>query len=559
MAVTVARERGYAVNEALVPAQSERLVHSSQNWLEPFVTGEVSINEAIGQSYRAVGFGAAGGKRTAKTDAMVYLLAGRQHTSGFWPSYSRRPPLEDSEVTATAVTIRALRLFPIPERQAEIDARIAGARVWLTRAAPETMEDRTLQLLGLAWAGATPSELKTQADALVGEQRADGGWAQIATRGSDAYATGQALVALTQAAGVSVHHPAIVRGLAYLQSNQQQDGSWLVETRRTFRDGLPYFETGYPHGKHQFISYAGAAWATIALALADHDRQSPSLMGRPPAREMPVGPSAAEDGLTPLMRAAMFGTLAEMNALLAAGADVNGTSPIGLTALMCAAHDPAKVRRLLDAGADPAKVTTTGHTALLLAAGYDGASESVDLLLGRGAAVDVPVVRGNLPGVTALTRAVMRGDRKMAAQLVAHGARIDGIVPSQVGPIHGAALQGDAEMVAWLADRGAKLDARLSDDFGDGVTPLMIAGEDGRTAVVTELLKRGADVNAADTSGGTALLYAAIAVDRGTTTIVDALLAAGAKRDVTDPKGHSLTALAERWGKPHVAAHIAEK
>jgi hypothetical protein len=89
MAVTVARERGYTVNEALVPAQTERLVHSSQNWLEPFVTGEVSINEAIGQSYRAVGFGAAGGVRTAKTDAMVYLLAGRQHASGFWPVIRR--------------------------------------------------------------------------------------------------------------------------------------------------------------------------------------------------------------------------------------------------------------------------------------------------------------------------------------------------------------------------------------------------------------------------------------------------------------------------------------
>jgi NAD(P)H-hydrate repair Nnr-like enzyme with NAD(P)H-hydrate epimerase domain len=42
-------------------------------------------------------------------------------------------------------------------------------------------------------------------------------------------------------------------------------------------------------------------------------------------------------------------------------------------------------------------------------------------------------------------------------------------------------------------------------------------------------------------------------------SIVDALLAAGAKRDVTDPKGQTLTALAERWGKPLVAAHIAER
>ena len=148
IAITVARERGFPVDEALVRGQLERTLRPGRNWQEKFVTGEVSINEAIGQSYRAVGVGTAGGTRTQMTDAMSYLLAGRQHVTGRWPSYSRRPPLEDSEFTATALTIRALRLFPLKGREAELDDRVARARAWLMAASPADAEDRSMQLLG---------------------------------------------------------------------------------------------------------------------------------------------------------------------------------------------------------------------------------------------------------------------------------------------------------------------------------------------------------------------------------------------------------------------------
>jgi hypothetical protein len=30
----------------------------------------------------------------------------------------------------------------------------------------------------------------------------------------------------------------------------------------------PHFESGFPHGRDQFISAAGSNWATMALALA---------------------------------------------------------------------------------------------------------------------------------------------------------------------------------------------------------------------------------------------------------------------------------------------------
>jgi len=63
--------------------------------------------------------------------------------------------------------------------------------------------------------------------ALVSLQRADGGWAQIPSLGSDAYSTGSALVALHEA-GISVTSKTYRRGVQYLLKTQHADGSWRV-------------------------------------------------------------------------------------------------------------------------------------------------------------------------------------------------------------------------------------------------------------------------------------------------------------------------------------------
>ncbi|MCU0704575.1 MAG: hypothetical protein MUF18_11415, partial [Fimbriiglobus sp.] len=94
----------------------------------------------------------------------------------------------------------------------------------------------------------------------------DGGWAQNDLRFSDAYATGSALFALHTAGGVNSKDPAFVRGLRFLLGTQLDDGTWHVRTRS--RPVQVYFESGFPHGKDQFISCAATGWATAALALA---------------------------------------------------------------------------------------------------------------------------------------------------------------------------------------------------------------------------------------------------------------------------------------------------
>ena len=55
------------------------------------------------------------------------------------------------------------------------------------------------------------------------------------------------------------------RGVAFLLRTQFPDGSWWVRTRTwPFQ---PHFNGQFSHGKDQWISAAGTAWATMALLL----------------------------------------------------------------------------------------------------------------------------------------------------------------------------------------------------------------------------------------------------------------------------------------------------
>jgi squalene cyclase len=109
-------------------------------------------------------------------------------------------------------------------------------------------------------------DARAAAEELAKSQRDDGGWGQTDEMASDAYATGTALFALHRAGGLAVSDPAYQRGVAFLVRTQLEDGSWLVLSRS--RPFQTYFESGFPHGKDQFISMAATGWATAALSLA---------------------------------------------------------------------------------------------------------------------------------------------------------------------------------------------------------------------------------------------------------------------------------------------------
>jgi len=109
------------------------------------------------------------------------------------------------------------------------------------------MEEKVMKLFGLAWSKAPAAEVRATTAVLLKEQRADGGWSQLTTLDSDAYATGKAMVALVEAASIRTGSEAYRRGVQYLLNTQHADGSWLVKTRAFALQ--PLKDSGFPHGR----------------------------------------------------------------------------------------------------------------------------------------------------------------------------------------------------------------------------------------------------------------------------------------------------------------------
>jgi hypothetical protein len=100
---------------------------------------------------------------------------------------------------------------------------------------------------------------------LLGLQKPDGGWAQRSGAVTEAYSTGQALVALRES-GMARTSEVFQNGIQYLRNSQLADGSWYVASRAA--PFQPYFDSDFPHGPDQFISAAGTSWASMALISA---------------------------------------------------------------------------------------------------------------------------------------------------------------------------------------------------------------------------------------------------------------------------------------------------
>jgi Squalene-hopene cyclase C-terminal domain len=216
--------------------------------------------------YALLALSANGRPRDSVTAAQVRNLAARQLPDGEWHPAGPRPPLEFSDATPTALAIHALQIYAPQRLKRQYAIQIQRAQSWLLSAKVESTEDAVFQLLGLSWSGANLATLQRLAQNLLAKQRADGGWAQLTTLQSDTYATGQTLYALNQAGGVPVSDPAYRKGVEFLRKTQLADGSWFVKSRTL--PLIPYFESGFPHGRNQFISAAGTGWAVMALMLA---------------------------------------------------------------------------------------------------------------------------------------------------------------------------------------------------------------------------------------------------------------------------------------------------
>ena len=203
------------------------------------------------------------------TDIIAAELAATQARDGSWHienGVGDRPPSAEGAISRTALCLRSLSVYGAPGRGAEMRARIAKARQWLASAKPLTAEDRNLQLLGLRWADADAATLKRLSTAILAQQQPDGAWRQHDGVPTDAYATGQSLYVLAKAGGVAPTGAAYQRGVNYLLTTQNANGSWRVTSRAPKFQA--FFNSGFPYGGDQWISAWATGWATMALAQA---------------------------------------------------------------------------------------------------------------------------------------------------------------------------------------------------------------------------------------------------------------------------------------------------
>jgi hypothetical protein len=266
VAVAAARANGYAVSEAASKKQTSAIGTYLESWRERTLQNQPIAGQADTISYLLLGLAADNHSPDAATDAQAIWLKRRQALDGHWPVTTIRPPIESNDIEVTAVSMRALQIFAPPSQRAEYKRAIDRARAWLTKAQAGSTEERAFRLLGLSWAGAAKTFVTHAARDLLASQRDDGGWAQADAMGSDAYATGQALVALRESGAMATSDRAYRKGLEYLLRTQVDDGSWQVETRAVPIQA--YFESGFPYGVNQWISAAATGWAATALALA---------------------------------------------------------------------------------------------------------------------------------------------------------------------------------------------------------------------------------------------------------------------------------------------------
>jgi mono/diheme cytochrome c family protein len=181
--------------------------------------------------------------------------------------------MSSSAVSATALAIHAIKHYGWPGCKEELAASVERARRWLWKVKPETNEEAVFQLLGLHWAGEPAEKLADLSKSLLQKQRKDGGWAQLPTLESDAYATGEVLYTLAQTVKHPVTDPAWQCGLRFLLARQEEDGTWHV-ARRAF-PFQPTMNSGFPHHRDSWISAAATSWAVLALT-----------------RVLPIGPAS---------------------------------------------------------------------------------------------------------------------------------------------------------------------------------------------------------------------------------------------------------------------------
>ena len=265
LALITAKKQCLTIDEKLLQDQTEFTRKSFQKELDGLRSGKGVGGKAMTVGYGLWALRLADWKSDEITEAMVTYLLKTQTEEGYWTGQVIRPPLEESYFTATVLAIQGMKRYATDKQKSSTEAVIAKAQAWLTTTAAKDREDKVFKLWGLSILEDKTKEIASARQAVLADQRGDGGWGQTDSMKSDAYATGQTLFVLREV-GLDSSDKSFQRGVQFLLQTQCADGSWFVKTRS--RPIQTYFDNGDPHGKDQFISTPATAWAIAALASA---------------------------------------------------------------------------------------------------------------------------------------------------------------------------------------------------------------------------------------------------------------------------------------------------
>jgi hypothetical protein len=270
MVAALAREKGMPVIDSFSNKRLEAMIRnlkfvSNPNLINQFLT--VNFNAP----YTLLGLYAENYPPGIITDISVDYMISQAKPDGSFLTESGRVPLETGDIHCAAFAIRAIQLYASAAKKNRVEALVKSTRHWLETQNPDQQQEIVFQLLGMQWCGSRQDLKLFVAQKLITMQHADGGWSQLTSLGSDAYATGQALYALCESGMVKPTDEIYQRGISYLLKTQESSGTWYVQTRSY---GIqPFFSSDFPpNDESQFISAAATNWADLALLEALPDK-----------------------------------------------------------------------------------------------------------------------------------------------------------------------------------------------------------------------------------------------------------------------------------------------
>jgi von Willebrand factor type A domain len=269
MGLAVARNNSYVVNDDVIKQLSE----FTQTQQQPSGAYIREPNEPSTQ-FAAMGLAYYDEFSAMKRNPILlrtteWLLA-RQKATGDMPYGDfgcRGDAVVQGPIMATSNTLLAFKRAYAETNDSRYKQAADRALSWIESAKPVSTQDEVFKILTLVKFGGVDQKpaVESLVERLIAEERPSGGWRECPDHADlqepNPFSTGQVLYAFKQA-GVSVSSSPFIKGVKYLMSIQQPDGSWKVEPRALHGQGAPY---------------APSMWAIIGLAGSFGDTRTAGL------------------------------------------------------------------------------------------------------------------------------------------------------------------------------------------------------------------------------------------------------------------------------------------